>query len=216
MKACACIRNYLAGFRVHLDDFDIAFKICIVGKVAVGLTVLCDIHIEIGQKLTTVPAFDLMNGVNTVRQVFCLCKAVFVTNKVIMFGFFCIFIGAGFFKVHFKFSACLRRFKLCFAVVGMLNQSDIALDDLLGYIVSGEIVFYGVVFSLCADMMCGFVQQITLAGTDFTHRPIITADIIFCGELTVCVCCLTRKMQKSDKQSAKLLTCKMQKRPFKE
>ena len=103
-----------------------------------------------------------------------------------------------------------------FAVVGMLNQSDIALDDLLGYIVSGEIVFYGVVFSLCADMMCGFVQQITLAGTDFTHRPIITADIIFCGELTVCVCCLTRKMQKSDKQSAKLLTCKMQKRPFKE
>ena len=32
------------------------------------------------------------------------------------------------------------------------------------------------------------------------------------GEL----CCLTRKMQKSDKQSAKLLTCKMQKRPFKE
>lgn len=36
------------------------------------------------------------------------------------------------------------------------------------------------------------------------------------GRYLVRVCCLTRKMQKSDKQSAKLLTCKMQKRPFKE
>ena len=69
----------------------------------------------------------------------------------------------------------------------MLNQSNIALDNLLGHIVSGGIVFYGVVFGLRADMVCGFVKQITLAGTDFTHRPIITADIIFCGELTICV-----------------------------
>ena len=128
-----------------------------------------------------------MNGVNAVRQVFCLCKAVFVAGEIITLGIFGGVISACGFQEHLKFSACLRRFKLCFAVVRMLNQSDIALDNLLGHIVSGGIVFYGVVFGLRADMVCGFVKQITLAGTDFTHRPIITADIIFCGELTVCV-----------------------------
>ena len=36
-EACACQRNDLACFSVHLDDLDIALKIAVVGKVAVGL-----------------------------------------------------------------------------------------------------------------------------------------------------------------------------------
>ena len=65
-EACACQRNNLAGFGIHLDDLDIALKIAVVGKVAVGLPVFCNIHIKIGQKLPAVPALDLMNAVNAV------------------------------------------------------------------------------------------------------------------------------------------------------
>ena len=37
-------------------------------------------------------------------------------------------------------------------------------------------------------MVCGFVQQIAFARFNFTNRPIIATDIIFCGELPVCIC----------------------------
>lgn len=69
-----------------------------------------------------------MNGVNTVWQVFCGCIAVFVTHKVITLGIFGGVIAACGFQIYRKFSADLRRFNLCFAVVRVLNQSDIALD----------------------------------------------------------------------------------------
>ena len=69
----------------------------------------------------------------------------------------------------------------------MLNQSDLALDNLLGHIVCSRVIFHGVVFSLCSDMISGFVQQVTLAGFDLTNRPIITADIVIGSKLTVCV-----------------------------
>ena len=121
LKSCACIRNHLAGFSVHLDNFDIRFKVCVVGKIAVNRAVLCDIHIKIGKQFASVPALDLVDGVNAVRQVFCLCKAVFVTDEIIALGFLCVSIGAGFFKVHLKFRPHFGSFKLRFAVVRMLN-----------------------------------------------------------------------------------------------
>ena len=67
----------------------------------------------------------------------------------------------------------------------MLDQGDIAFNDLLDHIVGGGIVFHSVVFCFRADMVGGFVQQIALAGSDLTHRPVVAADIIFCSELTV-------------------------------
>ena len=67
----------------------------------------------------------------------------------------------------------------------MLDQGDIAFNDLLDHIVGGGIVFHSVVFCFRADMVGSFVQQIALAGSDLTHRPVVAADIIFCSELTV-------------------------------
>ena len=62
-----------------------------------GLPVLPDIQIKIGQKLPTIPAFDLMNGVNAVGQVFCLCIAVLIANEIIAFDIFgCIIAACGF------------------------------------------------------------------------------------------------------------------------
>ena len=41
------IRNVFTAFCVHLNHLDIAFKVCIVDKIAVGLSVLSNEHIEV-------------------------------------------------------------------------------------------------------------------------------------------------------------------------
>ena len=117
------------------------------------MPILCDIHIKIRQQLSTVPAFDLMNSVNAVGQVFCFSKAVFVAGENIALGIFGSGIAACGFQEYLKFRTHFRGFKLRFAVVGMLNQSNFALNNLFGHIVCGGIVFHGVVFGLRADMV---------------------------------------------------------------
>ena len=184
-EACACQRNDLARFGVHLDDLDIALKIAIVGKVAIGLPVLGDIHIEIGKQLTAVPALGLMHRVDAVGQVFCDRIAVFVAGQVVTLGCLGAVIRACGFQKHRKFRSGLRRFKLGVAVVRVLNDGDSALDDLLGHIVCGGVVFHSVVFCLCADGINGAVQQVALGGRALTNGPVIAADIVFRGELPV-------------------------------
>ena len=65
-EACTRQRNDLARFGIHLDDLDITLKIAVVGKVAIGVPVLGDIHIEIGKQLTAVPALGLMHRVDAI------------------------------------------------------------------------------------------------------------------------------------------------------
>ena len=91
-----------------------------------------------------------MNSVNAVGQVFCFSKAVFVAGENIALGIFGSGIG---FQEYLKFRTHFRGFKLRFAVVGMLNQSNFALNNLFGHIVCSGIVFHGVVFGLRADMV---------------------------------------------------------------
>ena len=83
------IRNVFAAFCVHLDNLDIAFKVCVVDKIAVGLPVLSNEHIEVFHQLTTFPAGGLMNGIYAVRHILCLTEAVFITDNDISFIFFC-------------------------------------------------------------------------------------------------------------------------------
>ena len=184
-EACACQRNDLACFSVHLDDLDIALKIAVVCKVVIGLPVLGDIHIEIGKQLTAVPALGLMHRVDAVGQVFCDCIAVFVADQVVTLGCLGTVIRACGFQENRKLRSGLRCFKLGFAVVGVLDDGDLALDDLFGHIVCRGVVFHGVVFCLCADGINGAVQQVALGGRDLTDGPVIPADIIFRGELSV-------------------------------
>ena len=117
--------------------------------------------------------------------------AVFVAHKVITLGIFGSIITASGFQEYLKFSACLRRFKLCFAVVGVFDDSDSALDDLLGHIACRGVIFHGVVLRRCADRINGVVQQVALGGRDLTNGPVVAADIVFRGELSVCVCGVT-------------------------
>ena len=184
-EACVCQRNDLACFSVHLDDLDIAFKIAVVCKVAIGLPVLGDIHIEIGKQLTAVPTLGLMHRVDAVGQVFCGRIAVFITGQIVTLGCLGVVIRACGFQENRKLRSGLRCFKLRFAVVGVLDDGDSALDDLLGHIVCRGVVFHGIVLRLCANGINAAVQQIALRGRDLTDGPVVPADIVFCSELPV-------------------------------
>ena len=186
-EACACQRNDLARFGVHLDDLDITLKVAVVGKVAIGLSVLGDIHIKIGKQLTAVPALGLMHRVDAVGQVFCDCISVFIAGQIVTLGCLGTVIRACAFQKDRKLRSGLRRFKPGFAVVHVLDDGDFALDDLLGHIVCRGVVFHGVVFCLCANGINGAVQQVALGGRDLTNGPVVAADIVFRGELSVCV-----------------------------
>ena len=69
----------------------------------------------------------------------------------------------------------------------MLDDGDIALDNLLGHIVCGAVALYGIKLWLCADMMNSGVEQIALGWADFSDSPVIIADIIVGGKLPVLV-----------------------------
>ncbi len=153
LEACACIWNGVARFRIFLHDLDIAFKVCVVDKIAVGLTVLADKHIKGLHQLTTLPTRGLADGVDTVRHILCLGKAVFITSENISLGFLCGIKAACRLAEYFKGCACFGCFNLRFAVVGVLDNGDIALDDLLGQIICGRVKLHGVKLWLCADLV---------------------------------------------------------------
>ena len=69
----------------------------------------------------------------------------------------------------------------------MLDDGDIALDNLLGHIVCGAVALYGIKLWLCADMMNSGVEQIALGRADFSDSPVIIADIIVGGKLPILV-----------------------------
>ena len=164
---------------------DIAFKIAVVNQIAVSLGVLCDEHIKIIHQLPAFPAGYLMDGICAVRHILCLCKAVLIADERITLGFLCVRKRACGLEIHFKNCAFFGRFNLCFAIVRMFDNGDIALDDLFVYIICGLVMLNGIKLRLCADLVDGRIEQIALARLQFLNRPVRTADIFFCGKLTV-------------------------------
>jgi len=128
-----------------------------------------------------------MHRVDAVGQVFCDRIAIFVADQIVTLGCLGAVIRACGFQENRKLRPGLRRFKLGVAVVGVLDDGDFALDDLLGHIVCCGVIFHGVVLRLCADGINGAVQQIALGGRDLTDGPVIAADIVFRSKLPVCV-----------------------------
>ena len=129
-----------------------------------------------------------MDGVDTVRHILCLGKAVLIASEDITLGFLCIFKASCRFQIDLKGSPDFGRFNLGFAVIGVLDNSDIAFDNLLIYIIGGRVIFHGIKLWLCSYLVGGRVKQISLGRADFSDSPVITADIILCGKLTVVVC----------------------------
>ena len=70
----------------------------------------------------------------------------------------------------------------------MLDDSDLALDDILiGIERLCEVVLNRVELGLRTDVLTLCVEQVSFGRADFLQRPVIAADIILGGKLTVCV-----------------------------
>ena len=187
LKGRARIRNGLAGFRVHLYHSDIALKVGIVDKVTVGGFVLGDIYLEIGHQFSALPTADLMYGIDTVREHLGLTEAVFITDDHVTLGFFCIVIAAGRRQIDLKLGAGFGRFDLRAAIVGVLDDRNIALDDFFVHIRVDRIQFNGIVLGCRVHIVHGRIQQITLGRCDLTDRPVVAAGIVFGDKISVLV-----------------------------
>jgi len=187
LEACTCIRNCLACFCINLYHLDIAFKVCVVDEITVGLSVLRNENIKVFHKLTTFPTFGLMNGIYAVRHILCLSKTVFITDNSISFIFFCCFKTSGRFKIDFKSCTAFRCFNLCFTVIGVFDDSDISFHNLFGNIVRNKVVFNRKELWFCTYLVYCLIKKIALGRCDFSYCPVAVADIFFCGKLSVAV-----------------------------
>ena len=187
LEARTGVRNSLSGFCVLLHDFDEAVKGCIVDKVAISRPVLRDEHIKVGHQLAALPPGHLMDGVDAVRHILGLGKAVFVAGEKVTLGVLGNLVAASGFQMHRKLCAAFGCFDLRITVIGVLDDGDIALCDLLGHIICRPIMLHGIKLRLCTDLMNGGVKQIALGGCDLSHRPVVIADILLGNELPVFV-----------------------------
>ena len=129
-----------------------------------------------------------MNRIDAVWHILCLGKTVFIADKRVTFRFLRRIKAACGFQIYLKNSPLFWRFNLGFAVVSVLDDGDIAFDDLLVYIILCRIIFHGVKLRLCTYMVYGRIQKIALGRGNLTDAPVIAADIIFCCELPVFIC----------------------------
>ena len=128
-----------------------------------------------------------MDGVDAVRHILGLGKAVFITGEIITLGILGNLVAASGFQIHRKLGTIFGCFDLRITVIGVLDDGDIALCDLLGHIICRLIMLHGIKLRLCTDLMNGGIKQITLGGCDFSHRPVVIADILLGYELPVFV-----------------------------
>ena len=126
-----------------------------------------------------------MDGIDTVRKLLGLCKAVLIANEIITLAVFGGIIAAGGFQINGELCTGFRGFQLGFAVVRVLDESNTALDDLLIHIIGSRVVFHGIKLGFRTYMVGGFVQQIALGRADLADAPVIITDIICCDKLTI-------------------------------
>lgn len=69
----------------------------------------------------------------------------------------------------------------------MLDDGDVALDDLFRHVVGGVIQLNLIQLRFRAYLVDGGIQQVALAGADFTDCPVQIADVISGSELAVLI-----------------------------
>ena len=153
LKANTRRRDNFTRFRVLFDDLNKCFVRGIVDEKAIDFAIFADIDIEGFKQLFAFPALCLTHGVCAVRQVFGFGKAVLIAYKDISFGFLGVFVSARRFQIYFKFCAELRRFNFSSAVAAVLDDSDLALDNILiGVERLSNVVFNRVELGLRTDV----------------------------------------------------------------
>ena len=103
-----------------------------------------------------------MNGICAVGQLLCLSEAVFVCSKAVTLGFLCVIEAACTLEENLKFRIAFGSFNSCCAVIAVLDESNSALYNVLGNGKSYGIYLNGIILRLCADLVNGIVELITL------------------------------------------------------
>ena len=70
----------------------------------------------------------------------------------------------------------------------MLQKRDFSFDDILAHAYRNHIMLDGKIPGLCADLINGFIQQVSFAGHDLPYRPVRTADIFRSRKRAVFIC----------------------------
>ena len=188
LKANAGGRDNFTRFGVLFNNFNESFKGCVVDEETIVFAVFFNKDIERCKQFLAFPALGLLHGVFAVRQILGFGKAVLIAHKDISLGFLGIFIAACCFQIHLKLRTFFGCFDLGAAVIAMLNDSDFSLDNIFeGVERLCEVVLNRVELGLCTDVQTLGIDQISFGGADLTNRPIVAADIILGGKLTVCV-----------------------------
>lgn len=87
-----------------------------------------------------------------------------LTDDDISLGFLCGFEAFGGFEEHLKFCACFGRFDLRFAVIAVLNDSNLAFLNGFENIQRCAVVFYGIELWFSADMLTAIRYKVSFGG----------------------------------------------------
>ena len=169
---------------------EIGLEVCVVNEVAIDLAVLTDEHLKGIEQFSAIPALDLLYHVYAVRQVDGFGIAELITGEDISLGGFGGFIAACALEVHLKHGTDFGCFDLGGAVVGMLDDGDLALDDILVHIGIHGVQLNCILACVGVDIIDGFVEQVSFGGADLTDRPfhVLVARIVVGKEISVLVC----------------------------
>ena len=85
------------------------------------------------------------------------------------------------FEKELKRGSFFGRFDFGLPLIRMLNDFNIALDNVLIYAENAFVVFDGVFLGFCADRIDSLIKQIALGRLNLLDSPIIAADIFFSG-----------------------------------
>ena len=185
VEADAGSRNGLTGRAVDLDHLYIGVEVGVVDQVAVGFSIFADEHVERLQEFSTFPTLGLLDGVSAVGQILRLSEAVLIADQIIALGVLGIVIGACALEIDGELCAFLRSLDLRLAVIGVLDDSDIAFLNLFVLLHGLAVILCGIVLRTDADLLVAGSNKIALAAVQLLDRPVGAADIVFGGELAI-------------------------------
>ena len=169
---------------------EIGLEVSVVNEIAIDFAVLADEHLKGIEQFTAVPALDLLYHVHAVRQVDGFGIAELITSEDISLGGFGGFIAACTLEIDFEHGTDFGCFDLGGAVIGMLDDGDLALDDILVHIGIHSVQLNRILACVGVDIIDGFVEQVSFGGADLTDRPfhVLVARIVVSKEISVLVC----------------------------
>ncbi len=138
----------------------IAFKIGVIDEILIHLARFGDIDLKGREQLPACPALNLLYHISAVGQILGFGKACGIADQGGSLRRLGIVKRACRLEIDQEHRTFLRGLDLGAAVIGMLDDGDIALDDLLIYIGIDRVQLYGVVTCIGVQIVNRRIKQI--------------------------------------------------------